>query len=172
MAVCHGVRILSFSGTKDYHAAMIAVVQRVSEAKVTVQGAVAGKTGRGLLVLLCAVRGDVDGDVAYLVKKISQLRIFEDGNGKMNLSIRDIGGAALVVSQFTLAADTRSGNRPSFVGAEMPERARVLRGRFAAGLRHAGIGVETGVFGEMMEVSLVNEGPVTIILDSRTGRQP
>ena len=146
---------------------MIAVLQRVSRASVEIQGGEASSIGQGLLVLLCAVRGDGDRDIDYLVKKIAQLRIFADENGKMNLSVADIRGEVLVVSQFTLSAATRKGNRPSFDAAEAPERASELVGQVVAGLREAGLPVRTGVFGEMMTVSLVNEGPVTLLLDSR-----
>jgi D-tyrosyl-tRNA(Tyr) deacylase len=146
---------------------MIAVLQRVSEAKVEVQGATAGAIGPGMLALVCAVKGDGDGDIDYLVKKISQLRIFADEAGRMNRSVRDVGGGVLVVSQFTLAASTRRGNRPSFDAAETPARAKALYELFVDRLRATGIAVQTGVFAEMMDVSLVNDGPVTIILDSR-----
>jgi len=146
---------------------MIAVLQRVSSASVEVQGVEAASIGQGLLVLLCAVRGDGDPDVDYLAKKIAQLRIFADENGKMNLSVADIKGEVLVVSQFTLSAATRKGNRPSFDAAEAPERANELVDRVVARLREAGLPVRTGVFGEMMAVSLMNDGPVTLLLDSR-----
>ena len=151
---------------------MIAVLQRVAEAKVEVRGTVTGAIGQGLLVLLCAVQGDQDEDAAYLVKKVAQLRIFEDDGGRMNRSVQEVGGAVLVVSQFTLAASTRKGNRPSFDGAEEPGRAQAFYEDFIAGLRTAGLEVRSGVFGAMMSVSLVNDGPVTIILDSREGRRP
>jgi D-tyrosyl-tRNA(Tyr) deacylase len=151
----------------DYHTAMIAVVQRVAEAKVEVRGTVAGAIGPGLLVLLCAVKGDRPDDVDHLVRKVSQLRIFPDSEGRMNRSVLDLGGGVLVVSQFTLAASTRKGTRPSFDRAEDPDRARELVDLFTARLRATGLAVGTGVFGEMMAVSLVNDGPVTLILDSR-----
>jgi len=146
---------------------MKALLQRVSSAWVEVGHAVAGKIDKGLLVFLCAVKGDTDKDLDYLVKKISQLRIFEDDQGKMNLSVSDINGAVLVVSQFTLAASTRKGNRPSFDAAEAPERAKVMCDVFVQRFRDIGIPVQTGVFGAMMTVSLVNDGPVTIWIDSR-----
>ena len=146
---------------------MIAVVQRVSRADVEIDGAVKASIGRGLLVLLCAVRGDGDADVDYMVRKLTQLRIFEDEAGKMNRSVIDIGGEALVVSQFTLAASTRKGNRPSFDAAEAPERARQLCDAVVQRLSASGLSVQTGVFGAMMGVSLVNDGPVTLLLDSR-----
>jgi D-tyrosyl-tRNA(Tyr) deacylase len=146
--------------------AMIAVLQRVSRACVEVKGTVTASIGKGLLVLLCAVKGDGDGDVDYLVKKIAQLRIFEDEAGKMNRSVADIGGEVLVVSQFTLAASTRKGNRPSFDAAEGPERAKELYEMVVGRLRETGLPVRTGVFGAMMALSLVNDGPVTLLLDS------
>lgn len=150
---------------------MIAVLQRVSEAKVEIKGTVTGSIGPGLVVLLCAVRGDGEEDLAYILRKVPQLRIFEDGNGRMDRSVRDVGGSVLVVSQFTLAAVTRKGNRPSFDVAEEPARAKAFYEAFIAGLGSSGLDVRSGVFGEMMTVSLVNDGPVTIILDSREGRR-
>ncbi len=151
---------------------MLALLQRVKEAAVSVEGAQAGAIGKGLLVLLCAVSGDGEKDVDYLVRKIAQLRIFEDEYGKMNRSVAEAGGSVLVVSQFTLAASVRKGNRPSFENAESPERARMLYEDVVRRLRAAGLSVSTGVFGAMMDVSLVNAGPVTIIVDSREGRGP
>lgn len=121
-------------------------------------------------MFLCAVRGDSDKDLDYLVKKVSQLRMFDDRNGKMNLSVRDIRGEVLVVSQFTLAASTRKGNRPSFDAAEAPERAKPVYDDFVAKLRETGLTVQTGVFAESMAVSLTNDGPVTILIDSRECR--
>lgn len=146
---------------------MIAVLQRVSRAHVEVDGAVKASIGRGLLVLLCAVRGDGDADVDYMVRKLTRIRIFEDEAGKMNRSVTDIGGEALVVSQFTLAASTRKGNRPSFDAAAAPERARELCDAVVKRLGASGLAVQTGIFGAMMGVSLVNDGPVTVLLDSR-----
>ena len=146
---------------------MIAVLQRVSRAGVEIDGAVRASIGKGLLVLLCAVRGDGDADVDYMVRKLTQLRIFEDEAGKMNRSVIDIGGEALVVPQFTLAASTRKGNRPSFDAAEAPERARELCDAVVKRLGASGLAVQTGVFGAMMGVSLVNDGPVTVLIDSR-----
>ncbi len=146
---------------------MLALLQRVSSAKVAVDGRVAGEIGAGLLVFLCAVKGDAEKDLEYVVRKVSQLRIFEDDQGRMNLSISDVKGSALVVSQFTLAASTRKGNRPSFDSAEEPERAAAMYDAFIKRFRESGIPVQSGVFGAMMEVSLVNDGPVTIWIDSR-----
>jgi D-tyrosyl-tRNA(Tyr) deacylase len=150
---------------------MIALLQRVSQAKVEVAGRITGAIGTGLLVLLCAVKGDGEDDIAYLADKISRIRIFEDQDGRMNRSVRDVGGGILVVSQFTLAAATRKGNRPSFEVAEVPERARELFDAFTARLRETGLEVRMGIFGEKMNIALVNDGPVTIILDSNEKRQ-
>lgn len=145
---------------------MKALIQRVSEARVEIEDQTVGKIGRGLLVLVCAVPED-DQEVAdRLAAKIAKLRIFEDTAGKMNLSLRDVEGAALVVSQFTLAADTRKGNRPSFIGAAPPEQARALYERFADALAENGVPVERGRFGAAMRIHLINDGPVTIWLDS------
>ena len=146
---------------------MKAILQRVSSAKVEVDGKMVGNIGRGLLVFICAVKGDTEKDLDYLVKKISQLRIFEDEQGKMNLSVGDVKGSLLVVSQFTLAASTRKGNRPSFDSAELPDRAKEMYENFVQRMRDMGFPVETGVFAAMMDVTLVNDGPVTIGIDSR-----
>src|SRR5208337_598196 len=149
---------------------MRAVVQRVSRAKVTVAGEVdsdiTGEIGRGLLVLLGVGSGDTRADAYYLAEKIISLRIFEDAGGKMNLSVTDAGGALLVVSQFTLYGDARRGKRPSFDAAAPPQHARELYEYFVEKVRAAGLLCETGRFQEMMQVELVNEGPVTILLDS------
>ena len=145
---------------------MRAVVQRVTRAKVTVNGAVAGEIERGLLVLLGVGAGDSTADADYLAEKIIGLRIFEDAGGKMNLSLTEIGGAVLAVSQFTLYGDVRRGRRPSFDAAAQPQPARELYEYFVAKIRAAGVPCETGRFQEMMQVELVNEGPVTILLDS------
>jgi D-tyrosyl-tRNA(Tyr) deacylase len=145
---------------------MKALIQRVREARVLVDGETVGEIGRGLLVLVCAVPEDDEGVAARLAAKIAKLRVFEDAAGKMNLSLRDVGGAALVVSQFTLAADTRKGNRPSFIGAAAPEMARALYESFAEALAEQGVLVEYGRFGAAMQVHLINDGPVTIWLDS------
>ncbi|HXJ85276.1 MAG TPA: D-aminoacyl-tRNA deacylase [Candidatus Binatia bacterium] len=146
---------------------MRAVVQRVSRAKVTVDGYIVGEIGLGLLVLLGVGQEDTDSDVAYLAEKITGLRIFEDSDGKMNLSVADLGGSVLAVSQFTLYGDVRRGKRPSFDAAARPETARLLYESFVERIRLAGLRCETGRFQEMMRVELVNEGPVTILLDSR-----
>jgi D-tyrosyl-tRNA(Tyr) deacylase len=146
---------------------MKALLQRVSSASVKADGRVVGEIRKGLLVFLCAVKGDTDKDLDYLVKKVSQLRIFGDEEGKMNLSVLDIKGSVLLVSQFTLAAATRKGNRPSFDAAEAPEQAKRMCDDFVQRLGDMGIPVRTGAFGALMDVSLVNNGPVTIWLDSR-----
>lgn len=147
---------------------MRAVVQRVSRAKVTVDGDVVGEIGAGLCVLLGAGTGDGDADVDYVVNKVANLRVFEDNDGKMNRSVLDIGGGVLTVSQFTLYGDARKGRRPAFTGALEPIAAEALCEQFVAKLRSAGVEpVETGTFRAMMDVELVNAGPVTILLDSR-----
>lgn len=146
---------------------MRAVVQRVSEAKVTIGGEVKARIGGGLLVLLAAGEGDTDADADYIARKIAELRIFEDDERKMNRSVEEVGGAVLVVSQFTLYGDCRKGRRPSFSGAMRPEEADRLVGEVCGLLRERGLRVESGVFGAFMEVSLVNRGPVTLLLDSR-----
>jgi len=146
---------------------MRAVIQRVSSASVTVDGAVAGRIGAGLLVLLGVGKGDTEADAETLARKIVELRVFQDEAGKMNLSVKDTGGALLVVSQFTLYGDTRKGRRPSFDLAAPPEEARRLYEKFVEAARAQGAAVETGVFQAMMSVSLVNEGPVTFLVESR-----
>ena len=145
---------------------MRAVVQRVSRAKVTVGGEVTGEIGAGLMILLGVGREDTAAISASLAEKAANLRIFEDGNEKMNLSLLDVKGGALVVSQFTLYGDARGGRRPSFIAAAPPELAKTLYDDFCAALRKLGITVATGIFQAMMSVELVNEGPVTILLDS------
>ncbi|MHC5374039.1 D-aminoacyl-tRNA deacylase [Enterococcus sp. LJL120] len=146
---------------------MKAVIQRVSQAKVEIQQQMVGEIQQGLLVLLGIHEEDTKDDVGYLLRKISQLRIFSDDQGKLNLSIQDIGGAVLSISQFTLYGDTKKGNRPSFVKAARPELAIPLYEAFNQGLRELGIPVATGEFGADMQVSLTNDGPVTIIIDTR-----
>jgi len=146
---------------------MRAVIQRVSSASVHVKDRRVGHIGRGLLVLLGVGRDDDESDVRFLADKCAGLRIFEDENGKMNLSVKDIGGAVLVVSQFTLYGDARRGRRPSFTDAAPPDIARPLCDLFTQLLDQAGLPTATGEFGAMMDVSLVNDGPVTILLDSK-----
>jgi len=145
---------------------MRAVVQRVIRARVSVGGEVVGKIGPGLLVLLGVAKTDTKADAEYLAAKTTGLRIFEDENGKMNLSLAETHGAALAVSQFTLYGDVRKGKRPSFDEAAPPELARELYEYFVAKIREMGITCETGRFQAMMQVELVNDGPVTILLDS------
>jgi len=143
---------------------MRAVCQRVSEARVTVDGQVHGQIGRGLVVLLGVERGDDRDEAKRLAAKVVRLRIFDGDTGKFDRSLQDVGGAALVVSQFTLVADTRKGNRPSFTNAAPPEQAEPLYEDFCAAVAEKGIPVERGVFGARMAVALINEGPVTIVL--------
>ena len=145
---------------------MRAVCQRVSRAEVRPGGAI----GAGLCVLLGVARGDGEKEAARLAGKVARLRVFEDESGKFSSSLLDVGGAALVVSQFTLLADTSKGNRPSFTEAARPEQAEPLYEHFCAALRALGVPVETGVFGARMELELVNHGPVTIVLDVEIGR--
>jgi D-tyrosyl-tRNA(Tyr) deacylase len=145
---------------------MRAVVQRVSRAQVTVNGEAAGEIGLGLLVLLGVGRDDTQADATYLAEKIAGLRVFEDADGKMNRSVQDVNGSVLAVSQFTLYGDVRRGKRPSFDASAPPEKARQLYEFFVEQIRAAGLRCETGRFQEMIKVELVNEGPVTILLDS------
>lgn len=145
---------------------MRALIQRVSRASVAVEGAIIGEIGPGLLVLVCAMRGDTEVDADRLATKIGKLRVFRDGEGRMNRSIADVGGAALVISQFTLAADTSRGNRPGFSTAAAPEEGERLYEYFAGRVQAEGVPVATGRFGAEMAVSLVNDGPVTIWLDT------
>ncbi len=145
---------------------MIAVIQRVSRASVTVEGRVTGEVGRGLLVLLGVRKGDTEQDADFLATKIGGLRIFSDAQGKMNLAASEAGGAMLVVSQFTLCGDCRKGRRPGFDDAAPPAEATRLYEFFCGRLRQQGYRVETGVFGAMMAVELVNDGPVTFVLES------
>jgi D-tyrosyl-tRNA(Tyr) deacylase len=145
---------------------MRAVVQRVSRAQVTVNGEITGQIGLGLLVLLGVGRDDTEEDAIYLSEKVVGLRVFEDAGGKMNRSVQEVGGSVLAVSQFTLCGDVRRGKRPSFDAAARPEKARQLYEFFVEQIRAAGLRCETGRFQEVMKVELVNEGPVTILLDS------
>ncbi|WP_456444896.1 D-aminoacyl-tRNA deacylase [Oceanithermus sp.] len=145
---------------------MRALIQRVTQASVEVEGEVVGKIAGGLLLFFAAGRQDTAEDLDYLVRKVVNLRIFADEAGKMNRSLLDAGGEVLVVSQFTLYADTRKGNRPSFTGAADPDEGRRWYERFIEALLRQGVHVETGEFGEHMRVALVNDGPVTIWLDS------
>jgi len=146
---------------------LIAVLQRVTSGNVTIDGRLAGKIDQGLVILL-GVMGDDDGnDADFLVKKIAGLRIFNDENDKLNLSVKDVHGAALVVSQFTLCADTRKGRRPSFIRAAPPEKGSALYEDFMKKLEGQGVPVQSGEFGAMMNVNIQNDGPVTIVLNSR-----
>lgn len=144
---------------------MRALIQRVSEASVSVEGDTVGRISTGLLILVCAMHGDSAKNASALAAKIAKTRIFPDENGKMNLSLLEIGGHALVVSQFTLAADTKSGNRPGFSSAAKPDVGKQLYETFSGNLRDLGIHVENGRFGADMKVALVNDGPVTLWLE-------
>ena len=146
---------------------MRAVVQRVLQASVAINGQLHSKIGAGFLVLLCVMDGDGEADISYMIKKLTGLRVFEDGQGKMNLAIGDIKGEMLIVSQFTLAGDARHGNRPSFIQSAPPQIGQDFYQRVCRGIAQAGIPVQTGVFAADMQVSLINDGPVTILLDSR-----
>lgn len=146
---------------------MRVVVQRCKEARVTVDGSVVGQIGKGLVLLVGVTHDDTEDDARYMADKLAGLRIFEDAESKMNLSVLDVGGEVLSVSQFTLYGDTRKGKRPNFMAAARPEQARPLYEKLGELLREKGLRVETGVFGAMMDVELVNWGPVTLILESR-----
>lgn len=146
---------------------MKAVIQRVSKASVNVEGQTIGKIGKGFMVLLGVHENDTQEDLNYLVKKVTGLRIFEDSQGKMNLSLADVGGSLLVISQFTLLASTKKGNRPSFIQAGAPQMSEELYEQFMDACRNMGFHVEHGKFGAHMDVSLTNDGPVTIIIDSQ-----
>ena len=151
---------------------MRALIQRVSQASVAVDGHTVGSIGHGLVVLLGIGHGDSEADAAYLVEKIANLRIFADSEGRFNLSILETAGEVLLISQFTLYAETRKGRRPSFTGAAPPEQARPLTEKVEDLLRERGLQVSAGVFQAMMKVSLVNEGPVTIFIDSEDRKRP
>jgi len=146
---------------------MRAVVQRVLRASVAVNGRITGEIGKGYMVLLGVETGDAEKDVSYIADKVANLRVFEDDAGKMNRALAEVNGAILAVSQFTLLGDARGGRRPSFIAAARPEEADALYERAVADWRARGIVVETGVFGADMAVSLVNDGPVTLLLDSK-----
>ncbi len=146
---------------------MRAVVQRVKESWVKVNGEIVGKIGEGLNILLGIGKGDTEEDIEKLVKKIANLRIFEDENGKFQYSVLDIKGEVLIISQFTLYANVKKGRRPSFEEAEEPKKAKELYEKFVERFKETGLKVETGIFGAMMDVYIRNWGPVTIIIDSR-----
>ncbi len=148
---------------------MRAVLQRVSQAEVKVNGIVKGKINKGILVLAAVEKEDSEKEIDFLVRKTAELRIFEDGNGKMNFSLLDIGGEIMLISQFTLAARVKKGRRPSFDKAEDPEKAKEILGKAVEKWKKMGIKVEQGIFGARMEISLLNYGPVTIILDRKYG---
>lgn len=145
---------------------MRCVIQRVTQASVTSEGVETGRIGKGFMVLIGVCAGDTEKDVKYMADKVPNLRIFEDENGKMNLSLKDVGGAMLAVSQFTLYGDARGGRRPSFIAAARPEAANALYEQLVEAWRNQGIQVETGRFQTDMQVSLVNDGPVTLLMDS------
>jgi D-tyrosyl-tRNA(Tyr) deacylase len=151
---------------------MKVVVQRVSRASVSVEGETVASIGRGLLALVGVAPEDTEEEARRLARKCAELRVFSDAEGKFNLSLLEVGGEALVVSQFTLLADTRRGRRPSFVGAAAPESAEPLVETFARAMREAGVPTQTGRFGAKMTVELVNDGPVTIVLDSADFERP
>ena len=146
---------------------MIAVIQRCSRGKVTVSEKVVGEIDNGLVILLGVQRGDTEKDADFLVNKISGLRIFSDENDKMNLSIKDVNGSALVISQFTLCGDTKKGRRPSFIKAATPDDGNRLYEYFMLEMKKGGVPIESGEFGAMMDVELVNNGPVTFVLNSK-----
>lgn len=148
---------------------MKAVIQRVKRASVTVSGELVSEIGQGYMILLGIVEGDTMRELDALTAKVSKLRVFADENDKMNLSIRDVGGSILLVSQFTLCADCHHGNRPAFVSAMKPAQADVLYRAFGASLEALGVPVKYGVFGAMMDIELINDGPVTILLEAKDG---
>ncbi len=147
---------------------MIACIQRVSRASVTTEGALHSKIEKGMLILLGVAKGDTESDCDYLAKKCAEIRIFDDENGKMNKSCEDVGGKILVVTNFTLCGNCKKGRRPSFDGSEIPKRAKDLSERFISQCASYGVEVLGGVFGAHMEVALINDGPVTLILDTET----
>lgn len=146
---------------------MRVVIQKVSEASVSVEGEILGSINKGFMLLVGVGQEDDESDVAYLARKIANLRVFEDEQGKMNLALKDVGGAILSISQFTLLANTKKGNRPSFIEAAAPEVGDVLYENLNDSLRAEGFEVQTGKFGAHMQVHLINDGPVTIIIDSK-----
>jgi D-tyrosyl-tRNA(Tyr) deacylase len=146
---------------------MRAVIQRVSRAQVAIDGKVVGKIGKGFVILLGVSEDDTEEDAQYLAEKCAYLRVFNDEQGKMNLSLQEVEGSVLSISQFTLYADCRKGRRPSFIQAARPEKGEFLYDRFNYCLSEAGVSVETGRFGAMMDVDICNQGPVTIIIDSK-----
>ena len=148
------------------------MIQRVAHASVTVDGKIVGEIARGFLVLLGVKRGDTNDDAAYLARKIAKLRVFNDDAGKMNRALEQVGGAVLAVSQFTLYANTRDGNRPSFIDAAAPDDGRRLYGTFCELLRNENLEVQTGIFQADMQVALVNDGPVTVVIDSSERLKP
>ena len=149
---------------------MKVLLQRVSRASVSTNGSIAGEIGPGLLALAGFGKSDTEEDLEWMSRKITGLRIFPDSNNSMNLSVNDINGNILIVSQFTLHADLKKGKRPSFIKAALPERAELLYNLFIEIVSHSGLKVQAGIFGAMMEVSLVNDGPVTIMIDSPSER--
>ena len=146
---------------------MIAVIQRSKSADVSIEGEIAGRIDYGLVILLGVCRGDEETDADYLAAKVSGMRIFSDNQGKMNLSINEVSGSALVISQFTLCGDWRKGRRPSFINAAPPEEGERLYKYFINCLKKNGLPVQSGIFGAMMDVHLINDGPVTFVLDSK-----
>lgn len=151
---------------------MKAVIQRVTRASVVVEGKTVGQIDQGLLVFLGVAQNDTEVEAQYLVKKISSMRIFSDSEGKMNLCVKETGGSVLAISQFTLLADTRKGNRPSFIGAADPSSGKQLYQFFCEQMAAEGIPLERGIFGADMKISLLNDGPVTIVLDTNAKQPP
>lgn len=154
-------------GIKPGFVTMRAVVQRVSRASVTVESQVVGRIAHGLVVLVGVANGDAQADIEYTASKLLGLRVFGDADGKMNRSVTDVGGAMLLISQFTLLGDVRRGRRPSFIDAAVPEAGRAMYEELVARLRASGVHVETGIFQAHMDVELINDGPVTLLIDSR-----